>query len=401
LKNKSHNTFMNKKIRVAYVLGSPFPTFKAYGVTTRETINVLKNNLYTVRIFCPESKYIDNDFAKIISIVYNFHETLISKFFTFIGKHGTMKFNQLCWRIGLCLNLSGNLYKIRNYKPDLVWTRDPMVAFVIVKFIRRIPVILEVHDTSGSFFYKKLKKYNSRLRYCPINEMNSNFVKKFNPEIETTQAPMGIRKELLQNKNDSMEFLASLRKKNYKNIKVAYIGNFAPGNYSKGIQDLIDLAEYSQFNSLDYSVTLIGATKSEIIKFDLMNFSRKIDTKYLEIKPYVNHSEALVLMKNFDVLVLPTYRGSNYIGMPLKLLEYISAGRITVVANTPLYRNLFSKKFQPFFYTPESTESLIETIESAIKTKNLIGRITEGITFAENFTWDKRTTKIISAALKI
>jgi glycosyltransferase involved in cell wall biosynthesis len=389
---------MNEKIRIAFVLGSPFPTFKAYGVTTRETLNVLKDSSYTVKLFCPQSNYFDNDFAKIKDLVCNFHENLVSKIFIFIGQQGTLKLNQLCWRVGLYLNLLGNLYKIKRFNPGIVWTRDPMVAYVIVKSIRHIPVILEVHDGSGSIFYKYLRKYNSRLRYCPINEINSNFINTFDSEVKSLLAPMGIQRDIVATRQDCLEFIGLLEKKNFQNIEIAYVGNFAPGRYSKGVEDLIDLAEFLQHNSLRYFVTLIGATKSEIADFNSMNLTRKIDSKYLKVKPYVSHSEALVLMKNFDVLVLPAYKGEKYIGMPLKLIEYIAAARITVVADIQLYRNLFFENFQPFFYSSEGPRSLFESIELAVNYKNLETKIIDGIDFVHKFTWDKRTEKIISFA---
>ena len=389
---------MNIKIRIAFVLGSPFPTFKAYGVTTRETLNILKDSSYTVKLFCPQSKYFDNDFAKIKGLVCNFHETLVSKIFTFIGKQGTLKLNQLCWRVGLYLNLLRNLYIIKRFNPGIVWTRDPMVAYVIVKSIKHIPVILEVHDASGSIFYKNLKKYNSRLRYCPINEMNSNFIKTFDPKMKFLLAPMGIRRDIVATKQDCLEFIALLKRKNFQNIEIAYVGNFAPGLYSKGVEDLIDLAEFLQHNSLGYFVTLIGATKSEIIEFNSMNLTRKIDSKYLKVKPHVSHSEALALMKNFDVLVLPAYKGEKYIGMPLKLIEYIASARITVVADNQLYKNLFFENFQPFFYSSGGPRSLFESIELAVNYKNLEKKIVDGIDFVHKFSWDKRTEKMISFA---
>ena len=38
--------------KIAFLLGSAFPTPKAYGITTRETMNVLIKDLFTVRVFC-------------------------------------------------------------------------------------------------------------------------------------------------------------------------------------------------------------------------------------------------------------------------------------------------------------------------------------------------------------
>ena len=387
---------MNKNIRIAYVLGSPFPTPKAYGVTTRETLKILQDRLFTVKIFCPKGKYTDGDFVRVTNTIDSFSETLIVKVLTHVGKLGTTKFNHFCWRAGQFLSIIKNISTIKKFKPTLVWVRDPMVAYILIKLIKYVPIILEVHESSGSIFYSKLRNYNSRLIYCPINNINLNFVKAFDSEAKTLLAPMGIRGDMLASKQDCLQYMELLEKRAFKNIEIAYVGNFAPGRYSKGVEELIDLAEFLQLNSLEYFVTLIGATESEIEQFNIMNLSRKIGSKYLKIKPFVKHSEALALMKNFDVLVLPPYKEEQYIGMPLKLLEYIAAARITVVADIPLYRSLFFEKYQPFYYFTGSSKSLFESIESAVNSKDLDTLILDGLDFVNEFTWDKRTDKIIS-----
>ena len=51
-----------KSLRLAYVLGTQFPTPRAYGVTTRETLEVLLDYSIEFRIFCLKSSYSDKDF---------------------------------------------------------------------------------------------------------------------------------------------------------------------------------------------------------------------------------------------------------------------------------------------------------------------------------------------------
>ena len=387
---------MKNMVRIAYVLGSPFPTRKAYGVTTRETLKALQESLYKVKIFCPQGTYVDDDFESVMNTINSFDEIPLVKILTHIGKLGKTRFNHFSWRFGLFLVITRNIFTIKKFMPDLIWVRDPMIAYLLIKFIKHVPIIIEVHDRSGSFFYHKLLKHNSRVRYCPINAVNLNFIKNLDSEVKTFLAPMGIRRDRIATEKDCLEFITSLGKKNFRDINIAYIGNFAPSRYSKGVEDLIDLAVFLQHNSLRYYVTLIGATESEIVQFKSRNLQRKINSKYLKVEPYVSHSEALALMKNFDVLVLPAYRGEEYIGMPLKLLEYIASARITVVANIPLYKNLFFENFQPFYYSSGNPESLFESIELAVNSKNLDRNIINGLDFVRRFTWDKRTEKIIS-----
>ena len=52
------------KIKIAYVISAALPTSKAYGVTAKETVEVLLKFGYTVKILASSSKYYDSDFEK-------------------------------------------------------------------------------------------------------------------------------------------------------------------------------------------------------------------------------------------------------------------------------------------------------------------------------------------------
>ena len=51
---------------------------------------------------------------------------------------------------------------------------------------------------------------------------------------------------------------------------VGYIGGFTAGGYSKGVEDLIFMAEYAQRSKFPISIVLIGATESEKLHFDAL-----------------------------------------------------------------------------------------------------------------------------------
>ena len=55
----------NKSPKIIYVLGTRFPTDKAYGVTTRETLEALGNLNYQTKLLCNKSNYFDKDFMSV------------------------------------------------------------------------------------------------------------------------------------------------------------------------------------------------------------------------------------------------------------------------------------------------------------------------------------------------
>jgi glycosyltransferase involved in cell wall biosynthesis len=143
---------------------------------------------------------------------------------------------------------------------------------------------------------------------------------------------------------------------------------------------------------------LIGTTNSELIKFNALKHDLGIKKNYLDFKPHVKHSQALRLMQRFDILILPAYSSNRYVGMPLKLLEYLSTGKIVVVADSPLYRGIFKSRFNPFYYVSGDVYSLEKTINSAMRMQNLYEHLVSGVSFASNYSWTNRTLNMINVA---
>jgi glycosyltransferase involved in cell wall biosynthesis len=383
---------------IAYVIGASFPTVKAYGVTSRETINVLLNNKIRTKVFCLNGKYNDSDYDKILRKTSEFTQSISSQLLITLGSAGSSKLNFICWRVGLAKIIIDNLRLIKDYDPEFIWARDPMIAYIYLKKFKSVKIILEVHDKSGIFFYKKLIKYNKRISYFPINQTNSNFLFSLNSKAKSNIAPMGIREENLASKNDCIKFTNSLKRRGKNGIRIGYIGKIAPGGYSKGTEDLIRLAKYAQSNELKLSVTLVGATETDFPKLNIIRNELAIKKDYLSFKAHMKHSQALSLMKTFDVLILPAYSSEKYVGMPLKLLEYLSTGKITIVADIPLYKKFFTKNFRPFFYEPGNIMSLEKTINSSLVMNNLNEHLIKGVSFASEFTWTNRTLMILDSA---
>ena len=388
----------NNKLKIAYVIGASFPTVKAYGVTSRETVNVILENQFQCKVFCLPRKYSDSDHKKINKVITPFSKNSISRLLIYLGTLGSMKFNSICWRIGLAIIIIRNSRVVKDYKPDMIWTRDPMIAYLYLRIFVHIKIILEVHDYSGAFFYNMLFKYNSRISYFPINQKNKNFLIRLNPKANINIAPMGIQTKNLATKNDCAKFIKTLKRRKYKKIRIGYIGKISPGGYSKGIEDLIEFAKYAQNKNLDLSVTLVGATDYELIKLNNSRSKLAIKKTYLNFKSHVKHSQALILMQRFDVLVLPAYSSDNYKGMPLKLLEYLSTGKITIIADVNLYKDIFKNAFNPFYYTPGNVLSLEKSINSAMRIRDLDKHLASGINFASNFSWTNRTLNMIYIA---
>ena len=162
--------------RISYILGSQFPTSRAYGVTTRETLKVLRSHSVEVKIFCLKSLYYDKDFEEVADSIINMRTMFLSKILRTLSNYGNCKLNYVVWRLALFLDLSKNLNTVKKYNPSIVWTRDPFIAYFFLRFLTEIKVVMEVHESVGGVFFKKLKNF-SNIKFFPIHKENQFFLR--------------------------------------------------------------------------------------------------------------------------------------------------------------------------------------------------------------------------------
>ncbi len=384
--------------KIAIILGTKFPTSKAYGVTTRETLKSLIDKNIEVKVFCPKSLYKDDDFDDVDQYITNFHDNFLFRVFLKLGESGTKLFNQILWSAYMISLILISTHKIKLFKPDLIWVRDPLIALLCSKKLKNKKIVLEIHSYSYEFVFKYLLKFKEIIILAPINSiMLENFQYRY-PGFKYILAPMGINSFNVTKDYEVKTFVTELTSRKNHEIKVGYIGNFAPQLYSKGIEDLIHLAQESCKKDSVIKIDLVGCNEIELKFFNDLRDKLEIPNTFLKFKTHVSHSTALKLMKDFDVLVLPEPRSDNYSGMPLKLLEYLSAGRVTIIANTKLFQSLFPGQFKPYFYN--NGIELYERILQVVNDKNLEQKILNGILFTSEYTWEKRTTVILESVIQ-
>jgi glycosyltransferase involved in cell wall biosynthesis len=124
-----------------------------------------------------------------------------------------------------------------------------------------------------------------------------------------------------------------------------------------------------------------------------------LEAKNISFIPHMSHTSAVKSMKDFDILVLPLPFDSNYQGMPLKLLEYLSSGRIVIVAESEYIREIFNDGFYPYFYEQGNINSLHCSINAYMNEKDLERHILDGVNFASKFTWESRTKSVLNMVL--
>lgn len=140
--------------KIVLVLASPFPTQKAYGVTTRETLAALTKLRIQHKIYCLQSRYIDNDYSKILGSVCFLDNNIFAKFFMKFSKMKSAKIFFIMWYLSIFFSVLGSLKSIKKFKTDFFWIRDPILAIYLRFTFPKTKIILELHD-----YFSPIKLY--------------------------------------------------------------------------------------------------------------------------------------------------------------------------------------------------------------------------------------------------
>jgi glycosyltransferase involved in cell wall biosynthesis len=261
-------------------------------------------------------------------------------------------------------------------------------------------LVFEIHSIIEKRWIRRLEKRFSHTKVVlgPISEIILTQLKETGTTIPIVKAPMGIDLENLESRikvRSFVERLEGLIQINFRGLKIGYVGKFWPNGYSKGIEDLFALASLNSREDYGYLVSVMGGLKDEVISARTKLKEYNLLVSDIEISGHVDHSIALTKMRSLDVIILPRPASENYVGFPLKAIESISTGRVVVAARCKVYEDIFQSEFSPFWYKAGDVESLNKAIRSALADNQLETRILNGLTFARQFTWDRRTSKLL------
>ena len=209
---------------------------------------------------------------------------------------------------------------------------------------------------------------------------------------------MSINANLLENKETIFKFSESVKDRRAKDkFRIGYVGKFFPGGFSKGYEDLVDLAVLYKDIGAKRSISLSGGLENEVRIVETMVSSHNLSNKNFEITGHLKHSDSLTKVRSLDIVVLPEPRDPNYLGSPLKSYEACALGRILVVAECKINREQFGDAEFIYWYQSKNVESLAQVIDFALKDESLYRKLLKQIEFASRYTWEARVKNVLAA----
>ena len=388
-------------MKVLILLQGRFPTEKAYGVTTTGTINSLLRLGHQVVVFSLDADYEESDLQDNTFTLEHYAETKLSTRAKLLAFSGFGLINKISWSIFWKLTYRHNKSSILAERADVFWIRD----FAMLHFVpKKRPIIFELHGlmNKAKIIQLRFKVRDRTAILAPISKSVEDRLGTLRSSREIVRAPMGIESEYLETREGIQEYLQrvdELRKDAFIGLKVGYIGKFSPNGYSKGIEDLLELAKYNLKVQAKYEISITGGTDKEIISATHKLSEYGLMANDVKISGHIPHRAVFGKMKELDVLVLPMPASKGYAGFPLKSIESIASGRIVIAARCKIYEDIFNQDFEPFWYEPGNAISMNFAIKEALSDESLEDRLGRGIEFSSRFTWDARTKALLDSLI--
>ena len=178
-----------------------------------------------------------------------------------------------------------------------------------------------------------------------------------------------------------------------KRLQFGYIGSLLPG---KGWETVLDLARALP----EHDFHLVGGTPEEVAALRARGVSPNV-----HLHGHVPHSRVAEKLAGFDVALLPPLErvvvsGGEDIGRwmsPMKLFEYMAAGRPVVASGLPVIREVVHHGRNGWIAAPGDVEDWARALRTLAAEPGLRARLAEQARrdFLAHYTWQQRARRVL------
>ncbi|WP_226789071.1 glycosyltransferase [Polaribacter porphyrae] len=282
--------------------------------------------------------------------------------------------------------------------PDIIFSRDSFVLNALTKF--NVPLIFESHNSKlhtghnilHKFLEKRLlrvaKSSNFKCLFSISESLSKHWEQKGIPQRKLFAWHDGFDTSLFEKHIDINTAKSRLKLPTDKTI-VTYTGGLYP---SRGIENIVYLAK--DFPDVDFLV--IGGPEKNRQNFQKLSLEDSVLN--INFMGYVEHNLVPHYLYASDILLalwsskVPTI---NYCS-PLKIFEYMAAGRTIVAHGFPTIREVLENEKDSILCQPDDFDSLKSSLSKALIAKDIFnyGEIVREKAF-KLYSWDNRVKKLL------
>jgi glycosyltransferase involved in cell wall biosynthesis len=296
-------------------------------------------------------------------------------------------------RIGFLIQTFTFLILARIYllfkKYDLLYTREPLAGLFFRDFVLELHYLPKGIKPIHKKIWQRVKKIIVLTNFIKDKLVESGIL-----PAKILVAPDGVALERFNVKESQIECRQKLNLPLDKKI-VLYTGHLYEW---KGAAVLLAAARNFQFlisNFQNVLFVFVGGTEEDIEKFK-KGASGLNNVLVVGHRPY---TEIPYWLKAADVLILPNSareKISQFYTSPLKLFEYLAAGKPIVASDLPSIREILNEN-NSILVKPDNPESLAKGINLALQKPDFSVKIAkQARQEVKEYSWQKRAQKILN-----
>ena len=365
----------SSKLKILYLLNQRFPSEKAYGIQVAKTAEALGENGVDLELVAPYRVNSNRDLFEYYSIKPTLTFTKIfSPDFYLPGVFDRAAFWFKNWISSRAL--AGYA---RRSSASIIYSRDELPLYRLLGEADK-QLVFEAHGFSISrkLFYSAFKNHGVRI-VAITQGIKDEFVKFGFPSEHVLVAHDGVDLAEFENLMPAEDITRNLGIPSGKPV-VLYAGQVY---YHKGADVL------AQATKQCTEANFVFVTSGSAIEFKKL-FGNVSNITILNNR---SHREALSLMAAADILSLPNRVESGHTS-PLKLFEYMAAGKPIVASATPAIREILNNK-NSLLVEPGSPDELAHAIKQFLADSSVGHSIAvQAKHDVQNYTWHKRAESI-------
>lgn len=378
-------------MKLIYVTNARIPTEKAHGLQIMKSCEAFALKDIDIKLVVPsrintlpENPFDYYSVKKTFPIKKIFCIDLFG--FSFLPKRFVFHLQSLSFGFFATLYLLSN-----KNKNTVFYSRDFATLFFLCLF--GFNPVAEIHDYRSrarksviNYIFKKSRKVivNSAGTLGLIKNHYYNI-----PIDKFLIVPNGVDLEFFDIKDSKETAREKLGIPQNKKI-VAHIGSLEVVGTGKGIEDLIMAFESIENFNKDTELYVIGGPDSLVNKYQKMTHSGAI-----RFMGRVDYKKIPLYLRAVDMVVIPLPENRHSITTsPIKLFEYLAAGKPIIASYLPSLRRYLNEKNALFFKTGDSKD-MAEKIKLILENPELADNLSrQAREDSEQYSWLSRTETI-------
>lgn len=284
-------------------------------------------------------------------------------------------------------------------RADVVYTRDPRIA----AFLSRsgFPVALELHHDVESFgpkaraAFAQLAAGRRAVLFVTISHAIAESIGERHPNARG-------RILVAHDGADPVEGDTSPPgRQPRERLKIGYVGHLYPGKGMEIIEALTPLCPWADFE-------IVGGRPEDVQLWR----ERTADAPNLTFHGAVPHAEVNARLAGFDVVLAPYLRevivsdGRTDVAKwmsPLKIFEYMAAGKAIVTSDLPVLREVLDDGETALLCDPDTPSDwarALERLRDDANARRDLGTTAQAV-FLSRYTWSQRARAILAAVTEL